>query len=193
MRDRCEERGGHTSAAYLRDGSSEPCGKPVTELGTQHSHARRGHRGRNRGSLRPQRAQPTSGEPRTRNRKLQPAAIQTNKNIRRRRHRRMTQGAMTVAIEPDLSRNDGQGCRLTLRADHDNTSGTKGQQETQTIQTLKKVNCNLLWQEISRIFLLNSATKPKRINLLKNSFCGMKNVLILRDCLHTLCPPTKRR
>lgn len=75
------------------------------------------------GGLRAQRAQPTSGKPCARNHELRPATIQANPNVRRRRHRGMTQRTRTVAIEPDFCRDDGQSGRLALGADHLYTSG----------------------------------------------------------------------
>jgi len=75
------------------------------------------------GGLRTQRTQPTSGKPCARNHELRPATIQANPNVRRRRHRWMTQSAGTVAIEPDFCRDDGKSGRLALRADHLYTSG----------------------------------------------------------------------
>jgi len=75
------------------------------------------------GGLRAQRTQPTSGKPCARNHELRPATIQANPNVRRRRHRGVTQRTRTVAIQPDFCRNDRYGGRLALGADHFHTSG----------------------------------------------------------------------
>jgi hypothetical protein len=94
-------------------------------LGCHCSHVRGGDGCRGRSRLRTHRTQPPGGEPGARNRKLRPAAIKANLDIGRRRHGGVAEGAMTIAIKTNLSRNDGQGRRLALRTIHECTSGTK--------------------------------------------------------------------
>jgi hypothetical protein len=54
----------------------------------------------------------------------------------------MAESAMTVAVEPDLSRNDEQGRRLALRADHGHTSGKNTARALQVQQSRGKINSN---------------------------------------------------
>ena len=99
-------------------------------------HIRGDDRGRDRSRLRPHRTQPPCGEPGTRNRKLRPAAIKANQDVRRRSHGGMAEGTMTIAVKTNLRRNDGQRRRLAFWAIHETPLGKK-HQKTQ-INSLRK-------------------------------------------------------
>jgi len=98
-----------------------------------------------------QRPQPAGGKPCVGNQELGPAAVETHADVRRRRHRRMAQCARAVAKQTNFRRDNGDGGRLALRADHATPQGSGPWEPQKEIEG--GIQCSRISTEFSTVTL----------------------------------------
>ena len=107
--------------------------------GSNHVRCRNGsYRGNRDGPV----TQPTGSQPRTRNRKLRPPAVQAYQNVGRRIHRWVTKSTRPIAIEPYFSRDDRESLGFALWAGHNTPLEKDVCKNNKSNKNLWKIKCN---------------------------------------------------